>query len=135
MPHQKAATKAINLRIEYEHEQLVRDVIGRIRTGGPGFRSALRALIDDDKAAEYVPAKEIHSRFSLLERQLRSFEVDGESYLAVDEIEARLVALESRLHAAMKDIGSEFVPANDIQAKFDAMERRLQALEEDKATG
>jgi len=74
-----AETKAINLRIEIEHEGLVRDVIAKIRSGGPAFRSALRSLIEDDTAAEYVPASEIHSRFVDIERRLRALELAGKS--------------------------------------------------------
>ncbi|NDR59630.1 hypothetical protein [Aliiruegeria sabulilitoris] len=84
------ATKAINLRIEYEHEQLVRDVIGRIRQGGPGFRAALKALIADEAAAEYVPAAEIHARFAALEKRLPD---DA----AAAALETRIKALETRL--------------------------------------
>lgn len=67
-------TKAINLRIELEHEQLVRDVIAKIRTGGPAFRSALQGLMEDDSASEYVPASEIHARFAQIERRLQVLE-------------------------------------------------------------
>ncbi len=67
-------TKAINLRIELEHEQLVRDVIAKIRTGGTGFRTALRGLVHDDSVTDYVPATEIHARFSEIEARLRALE-------------------------------------------------------------
>lgn len=75
MPKSKANTKAINLRIEVEHEQLVRDVIAHIRTGGPGFRTALGKLLDDESAAQYMPAREIHARFSQLEERVKALEL------------------------------------------------------------
>lgn len=94
MAKTQASTKAINLRIETEHEQLVRDVISRIRKGGPGFRTALRALIEDERAAEYVPARELQDRFADIERQIRS-EAGEPERLA--DLEARLEATERRL--------------------------------------
>lgn len=90
MAKASGATKAINLRIEHEHEQLVRDVIGRVRNGGPGFRAALRALIEDDAAAEYVPAQEIQAKFTALEKRLPDS-------AEADALVRRVAALESRL--------------------------------------
>ncbi|SNT04339.1 hypothetical protein [Tropicimonas sediminicola] len=74
MPKSKVNTKAINLRIEIEHEDLVRDVISQIRTGGPGFRTALEQLLADESAAQYMPAREIHARFSQLEQRVKALE-------------------------------------------------------------
>ncbi len=95
MSRPETVTKAINLRIEHEHEQLVRDVIGRIRKGGPGFRAALRALIDDEKAAEYVPAQELRARFADIERRMLAAE--DADHVPSSELDARFAALEARL--------------------------------------
>ncbi|WP_068108507.1 hypothetical protein [Tropicimonas marinistellae] len=74
MPNSKSQTKAINLRIEVEHEQLVRDVISHIRTGGPGFRSALQRLLEDEGAAQYIPARELLAKFAELEARIKALE-------------------------------------------------------------
>lgn len=121
----RANTKAINLRIELTHEELVRDVISRIRTGGSGFRTALRALIDDEGAAEYVSAKEVHARFADLERRMKM--EDG--YVPSDRINERFDALERQLHTDRKTANEIFVPAPQINHRFSEIERRIADLE------
>jgi hypothetical protein len=88
MPKPKANTKAINLRIELEHEQLVRDAIAHIRVGGPGFRIALRKLLEDESAAQYIPARELHVRFAELEERIKSLEANVRATDPGDDAEA-----------------------------------------------
>ncbi len=120
-----ASTKAINLRIELEHEQLVRDVIARIRTGGPGFRSALKALIDDDGAAEYVPAREINARFADLERRVATADENGGNSATAERIEERFAALEEKLKTAVEETSLNFVGAPEVLSRFARLEKRL----------
>lgn len=122
------ATKAINLRIEHEHEQLVRDAISRIRKGGPGFRAALRALIDDEAASEYVPAQELHARFADLEKRIRTEGDTVEEFVPADQLEKRFAALETRLDS-MTQASATFLPEAEIRALFAETEQRLKDIE------
>ena len=62
------------------------------------YREICRALIDDERAAEYVPAQEIHTRFGDLERRLSAMEREtSETYLPADDIRALFAETEQRL--------------------------------------
>ncbi|MDV7143225.1 hypothetical protein R3X27_11085 [Tropicimonas sp. TH_r6] len=130
MTASKTGTKAINLRIEHEHEQLVRDVISRIRKGGPGFRAALRALIEDERAAEYVPAHELHARFADIEKRLRDGISAEAQFVPAEEIETRFTALEERLIEMSRQTGETYVPESEIRAQFAETEQRLREIEQ-----
>ncbi len=130
MTGSKTGTKAINLRIEHEHEQLMRDVIARIRKGGPGFRAALRALIEDERASEYVPAQELHARFADIEKRLRDETGAEAQYVPAEEIETRFAALENRLAEMSRQTGETYLPEAEIRAQFAETERRLREIEE-----
>ena len=67
-------TKQLNVRIEPEHEALAREVIDRLRRGGPAFRKSLSGLLRDDAVSIYLPAKEIQSRFDNLEARIARLE-------------------------------------------------------------
>ncbi|WP_270731173.1 hypothetical protein [Shimia sp. Alg240-R146] len=119
------STKAINLRIEHEYEQLVRDAFARIRNGGPGFRKALRALIDDENAAAYVPAHEVHARFGELERLVHKASIDGGAGVMPEHIEEKMHALEAQMQAALEDANDRFVAAPEVLSRFARIEKRL----------
>ncbi len=119
------ATKAINLRIEHEYEQLVRDVFARIRNGGPGFRQALRALIDDENAAAYVPAHEVHARFGELERLVHKATSEGGPSVMPEHIEEKLHALEAQMQTAVDEANDRFVAAPEVLSRFARIEKRL----------
>ncbi len=120
-----SATKAINLRIEHEYEQLVRDTFSRIRNGGPGFRKALRALIDDENAAAYVPAHEVHTRFGELERLVRQATSEKGSEIMPEHIEEKLQALEVQMQTSVDEANERFVAAPEVLSRFARIEKRL----------
>ena len=76
MPDQP--TKQLNLRVEPEYEDLVRETVAQIRRGGPPFRNALTALIANHEQAIFMIEDEIIAHF--------------------DRLEARVARLESRLN-------------------------------------
>jgi hypothetical protein len=69
-----AETRQFNVRLEPEHVDLVRKVIDRLRRGGPAFRTALTALIEDGDAHVTMPASHIHARFNGLEERISRLE-------------------------------------------------------------
>lgn len=97
VPETRSVTKAINLQIEHEHEQLACDAIARIRTGGPVFRAALRTLLEGDHAAENVPAQETEARFAEIGKRILAEQDREERALAAEVIEARFGEAEARL--------------------------------------
>ncbi len=67
-------TKAINLRIEEQFEQLLRDSVGGIRKGGPEFRRSLQTLIDDLKMDTALPRASVQEKLEALERRIQALE-------------------------------------------------------------
>ena len=60
-------TKQINFRVEPKFGQAARAIIDRLRRGGPAFREALVALLEDHDAAIYLPASVIYARLNELD--------------------------------------------------------------------
>ena len=69
-------TKQVNLRIETEHEALLRETVDLIRRGGPSFRAALSKMIEDHVSARYMTVSELDDRFVAIELRLASLEAE-----------------------------------------------------------
>ncbi len=77
MPSQsETRTKQVNLRIETEHEALLRETVDLIRRGGPSFRAALSKMIEDHVAARYMTVNELDDRFVAIEQRLAVLEAE-----------------------------------------------------------
>jgi hypothetical protein len=69
-----AETRQFNVRMEPEHAELLRRIVERLRRGGPAFRTALTALLDDHDSHIALPASQIHARFNGLEVRIARLE-------------------------------------------------------------
>ncbi len=74
MQSTRGKTKAINLRIEEQFEQLLRDSVGGIRKGGPEFRRSLQALLNDLKMDNPLPNACVQDKLDALELRIKILE-------------------------------------------------------------
>ncbi len=72
-------TKAVNMRIEEQFEELLRETVYGIRKGGPEFRHNLTALLDDLRSTEKTEGTASHQcDLRTLERRVCALEERAE---------------------------------------------------------
>jgi hypothetical protein len=67
--------RQVNLKLTPNHEEIVRDMVNRLRSGGPSFEKLVREFLLNGYEPKYMHVDELDLRFGHVERRLIELEV------------------------------------------------------------